>query len=121
MTDISNATPRPWEVERHDQDDGSISCEIWCQTAPVYHRVVTLNDDDNEHARSDAALIVKAVNERDELIAALRDSRRSLAQIGAMCGNPNAIEACRLIVNRAKQASAEIETTLARAESSDAQ
>ena len=55
-------TPRPWLVERHDCDDGTINYEIWCQAAPTYHRVVTLNDWDNEHAREDAALIVEAVN-----------------------------------------------------------
>ncbi len=57
------ATPRPWVVERHDQDDGQINYEIWCQSAPTYHRVVTLNDYDNEAARDDAKLIVKSVNE----------------------------------------------------------
>jgi hypothetical protein len=49
-------------VERHDQDDGQINYEIWCQDAPTYHRVVTLNDWDNENAREDAELIVRAVN-----------------------------------------------------------
>lgn len=59
-------TPRPWVVERHDQDDGSISYEIWCQTRPYYHRVVTLNDWDNNHAREDADLIVRAVNATED-------------------------------------------------------
>ncbi len=69
------STPRPWEVERHDQDDGTISYEIWCITAPTYHRIVTLNDDDNEAARADAALIVRSVNAHDALVAALNAAK----------------------------------------------
>lgn len=57
------ATPGPWTVERHDQDDGSINYEIWAINPPtVYHRIVTLNDWDNERAKDDADLIAKAVN-----------------------------------------------------------
>lgn len=63
-------TPRPWYVERHDQDDGSINYEIWsvftgADGTTDMHRIVTLNDEDNENARLDAALIVKAVNLRE--------------------------------------------------------
>jgi hypothetical protein len=67
MTD--RGTPLPWVVERHDQDDGTINYEIWSQTAPNYHRVVTLNDHDNENARTDAAIIVTAVSQNDSLVA----------------------------------------------------
>lgn len=57
------ATPLPWTVERHDQEDGTISYEIWSINPPTtYHRIVTLNDWDNENAREDAACIVDAVN-----------------------------------------------------------
>lgn len=60
-------TPKPWYVERHDQDDGTINYEIWAvfqekDGGTNMHRICTINDDDNEHAREDAALIVKAVN-----------------------------------------------------------
>lgn len=60
-------TPRPWHVERHDQDDGTINYEIWAifksaDGGTDMHRIVTLNDDDNEHAKADADLIVRAVN-----------------------------------------------------------
>ena len=57
-----SVTPGPWVVERHDQDDGTISYEIWCHIPLNYHRVVTLNDYDNENAKDDAELIVRAVN-----------------------------------------------------------
>ena len=70
-----SATPRPWTVERHDQDDGSINYEIWTNgwvLTPAYHRVVTLSDADNERAREDAALIVRAVNAFEDLVEALR-------------------------------------------------
>ena len=74
MTDDSKATPRPWLVERYDQDDGSINYEVWCQNAPHYHRVVTLNDDANEHALADTKLIVAAVNAHDALVAERDDA-----------------------------------------------
>lgn len=57
------ATLGPWTIERHDQDDGTINYEIWAINPPqTYHRVVTLNDSDNENAKADAELIVRAVN-----------------------------------------------------------
>jgi hypothetical protein len=57
-----SATPLPWTIERHDQEDGTISYEIWSVNPPTYHRIVTLNDWDNKNAREDAELIVRAVN-----------------------------------------------------------
>lgn len=58
-----SATPGPWTVERHDQDDGTINYEIWAIDPPaIYHRVATINDYDNEHAKDDAELIARAVN-----------------------------------------------------------
>jgi hypothetical protein len=80
-----SSTPRPWIVERHDQEDGTINYEIWCQTAPHYHRVVTLNDYDNENARDDAALIAKVVNEYQELTTALR---KLIEMVDAMGKHP---------------------------------
>ena len=59
---MKGQTPGPWVVERHDQDDGTVNYEIWCHTAPTYHRVVTLIDHDNENAKADAELIARAVN-----------------------------------------------------------
>jgi len=68
-------------VERHDQDDGQINYEIWCQIAPNYHRVVTLNDWDNEHAREDAKLIVKSVNEAEPDGVNYYDSHEALVDL----------------------------------------
>ena len=61
------ATTRPWTVERHDQDDGTINYEIWAvfrgaDGGTTMHRIATINDYDNENAKDDAAMIAKAVN-----------------------------------------------------------
>lgn len=54
----------PWQVERHDQDDGSISYEIWCNHPDCYGRITTINDRyDNEQAKLLAARIVTLHNE----------------------------------------------------------
>ena len=64
----------PYVVERHDQDDGSISYEIWDHRPDSYRRLCSLNDgcdsltfsDDDERpqhtAKSDAEMIVRALN-----------------------------------------------------------
>lgn len=97
-------TPRPWIIERHDQDDGSINYEIWAQQAPVYHRVVTMNDWDNEAARSDSALIAKAVNERDDLLRALQQVRSAWdgpSGMGTMYDMQRAMSAVRSALAKA--------------------
>lgn len=64
----------PYVVERHDQEDGSITYEIWDHRPDSYRRLCSINehndslefsDEDKrpQHsARSDAALIVRALN-----------------------------------------------------------
>ncbi|MDE2426249.1 MAG: hypothetical protein KGO96_10135 [Elusimicrobia bacterium] len=64
---VAGTTPRPWYVDRCDQDDGTINYEIWsvftaADGSTDMHRVAVINDDDNEHAKADAELIVDAVN-----------------------------------------------------------
>lgn len=63
----------PYVVERHDDEDGSISYEIWDYRPETYRRLCTLNEwndggaeDEEERdlstAKDDAELIVKALN-----------------------------------------------------------
>lgn len=67
-------SPRhPYVVERHDQDDGSITYEVWDQRPESYRRLCSLNEwndggyeDDEERelstAKADAELICRALN-----------------------------------------------------------
>jgi Lar family restriction alleviation protein len=53
---------RKWGVERHDNDDGSISWEVWNYDPATYRRVVSFNDapeEEGRHAKADAELIAR--------------------------------------------------------------
>lgn len=93
MTDLSKATPRPWmeyQGEIYGADDYRIADPTH---GPHLHidytgnnghwanipRSHTERDEDEELAN--AALIVKAVNLYDELVAALHEARRILAKL----------------------------------------
>ena len=64
----------PYVVERHDQEDGSITYEIWDYRPDRYRRLCSLNEENDSHqfsdldkrpedcAKSDAELIVRALN-----------------------------------------------------------
>jgi hypothetical protein len=64
----------PYVVERHDQEDGSITYEVWDHRPESYRRLCSINeqyesetysDEDRrpQHcAKSDADLIVRALN-----------------------------------------------------------
>lgn len=63
----------PYVVERHDQDDGSITYEIWDRRPDSYRRLCSMNErddgggeDDNGNefftAKEDAELIARALN-----------------------------------------------------------
>lgn len=52
----------------------------------------------------------------DGLKWAWREAKRQFAHIGAMCGHPNTVEACRLNVGVAKRAQTAIDAALAKAE-----
>lgn len=64
----------PYVVERHDQEDGSISYEILDERPESYRRLCTINDQDDSEtwsddekrpqhtAKSDAEMIVRALN-----------------------------------------------------------
>jgi hypothetical protein len=64
---------RPYIMERHDQEDGSITYEVWDHRPDTYRRLCSLNEwndggaeDDEERelstAKADADLIVRALN-----------------------------------------------------------
>lgn len=64
---------RPYVVERHDNEDGSISYEIWDERPDTYRRVCAIHegfcDDDDDieptdrgQAKRDANLIARALN-----------------------------------------------------------
>lgn len=52
-----------YHVERHDQEDGSISYEVWDYNSATYRRLFTVNDSDNKYAFGDANLIAKVLND----------------------------------------------------------
>jgi hypothetical protein len=63
----------PYVVERHDNDDGSISYEIWDHRPDTYRRLCSIHewddggdvtDDGNDisTAKDDAEMIVRALN-----------------------------------------------------------
>jgi hypothetical protein len=52
----------PFRVERHDQEGGAIAYEIWDYFSGTYHRLCTIDDSDNPHAKHDADLIANALN-----------------------------------------------------------
>ena len=56
--------PLPYVVERHDQQDGSITYEIWDHRAASYRRLCSLNEelDGDGTARADAEMIARTLN-----------------------------------------------------------
>jgi hypothetical protein len=81
MTDLSKATPRPWRVIVDDTGGPFTGWPSITSTPEVDTTVVHRAGFKQEYwgeasereTHANAALIVRAVNERDELIAALRD------------------------------------------------
>jgi hypothetical protein len=72
-----------WMVERHDQDDGSITYEIWDHNPETYRRITSVNDsldEEGENARKDAETIARAVNSHDDMLAALRSAEIKLSR-----------------------------------------
>jgi hypothetical protein len=64
---------QPYVIERHDQEDGSITYEVWDHRPDTYRRLCSLNEwndggteDDEERdlstAKADAEMIVRALN-----------------------------------------------------------
>lgn len=64
---------KPYVVERHDEEDGAISYEIWDERPDTYRRVCSIsencNDDDDADpesdrglAKRDADLVARALN-----------------------------------------------------------
>lgn len=62
---MRNVEQSVFNVERHDEEDGSITYEIWDYSPESYRRLCKLNDDElSEHmnGKRDAELIVRALN-----------------------------------------------------------
>jgi len=55
-------TVGPFRVERCDCEGGAIAYEVWDYFTGTYHRLCTINDFDNPHAKHDAELIANALN-----------------------------------------------------------
>lgn len=87
------ATPGPWECERHDMDDGSISFEVWNQSNKHYGRISTFNDEyDNKNSRCNAAFIAVANPETVLALLAERDRLREvLKEIQEIIGKRHSI------------------------------
>jgi hypothetical protein len=67
------SSSHPYVIERHDQEDGSITYEVWDRRPDSYRRLCSINEwndggceDDEERnlstAKQDAELIVDALN-----------------------------------------------------------
>lgn len=57
---------RPYVVIRCEEEDGSISYEIWDERPDSYHRLCSVHEDEGctrGRAKRDADLIVRALNE----------------------------------------------------------
>ncbi len=93
--DLSKATPRPWRVGGEDDWDG---IEITAASRKGMLEIVFVSVDNVFEAeqRANAALIVKAVNERDELIEVLRDATDKLCHYATNYPEPDALA----IINR---------------------
>lgn len=88
----TKTTPGPWTWERHDEDDddGSISYEVWNLTKEHYTRIFTINDGlDNTNAKANAAFIAEAnptsilalldrISALERELAAAREAQRTL-------------------------------------------
>lgn len=58
-----------YHLERHDQEDGSITYEIWDYNPESYRRLCSINEFDNNSAKQDAELIIKSLNYlKDDII-----------------------------------------------------
>lgn len=68
ITDPQDRGVANWHVERHDEEDGSISWEIWDHDPANYRRVVVLNDDELHQGRN-------AKVDADRIVAAIRSAR----------------------------------------------
>lgn len=49
---LTSTARKPWSVERHDQEDGSITYEVWDYNPDSYRRVCKLNDDEINEGRN---------------------------------------------------------------------
>lgn len=76
------ALTQTWNVERHDQEGGSIRYEVW--SSESYHRICSISDDDNITAKRDAEHIAKLHN--DALDAPLAKLPRCVG-VGRAAGN----------------------------------
>ena len=79
MVDFSNATPRPWRIDRDDREGMGWNIHITDESGN--NRVCFMSNDgtgENIRGESTAALIVHAVNCHDELVAALKAAEKAL-------------------------------------------
>lgn len=56
---------KPYVVERHDEEDGSINYEIWDHRPDSYRRLCTISDEyslTRGAAKKDAEMVVRALN-----------------------------------------------------------
>jgi hypothetical protein len=55
-------TVGPVDVQRQDRDDGYISYELWDTNPDTYHRICSVDEDDNSDAKHDSELLARALN-----------------------------------------------------------
>lgn len=79
MTDTSKATPRPWKVEPHEDDDG-VHPGRWVKSVDGRTIAVSIYGHSGEEIVANAALIVKAVNAYDAMRGALETAQAYLHQ-----------------------------------------
>jgi hypothetical protein len=52
----------PIKVERHDNEDGSISYELWDYGKDTYHQVCVVSEDTSDNAKAEADFVALAMN-----------------------------------------------------------
>lgn len=95
---LKKASPRPWGYTYDGSSDWSIGPKDDPQVNPVMN--IWTKDDDKAHAN--AQIICIAINKFERM-------REALKIIMSRAGLPDAKEACRLIIQDAKEALKEIE------------
>lgn len=96
------ATKGPWKVERHDDDDGSISHEIWNLTAEHYTRIMTLSDsNDDPNAKANAAFIAHAREDIPWLLSQWRAQKARIEELEGRADTCGEIPTSQEVIDKA--------------------
>ncbi len=66
----------PIKVERHDCEGGAIAFEVMDYGSDTYHRICTIYDSDNNHAKQEAEFVALALNNAIGALMAIERSAK---------------------------------------------